>query len=299
MLGFGAISQAPLSALADPPPSASSVGTGGGAATGLGVPPPRGIGTGAAIGAGVGRALARGSGAGSGAATGLGHIMAAVKATGTGTGRATGYALPLVLGVSLGRGTATAAGAGAGTAAKLSIGTASGAAVGAAIGRALAKATGTGSATASGSGAGIGPHLTLLVITAAGVPPYSARGIVQTLEPIALASDLHRSFNGKLVSLAPAIFQKYRTRISCDDQETPAIEGIYEGMQITVDCISELGFSTIGNTPARTAVPGSLRTDGGSFSFYRPRLTLLVTGFTASSNEWGAQVNWSIEAEEI
>ena len=111
---------------------------------------------------------------------------------------------------------------------------------------------------------------TLLVLTGVGVPSYSARGLTQTLEPIEAAAQLRRSINGDLLDLSYGPFRKYKSTISCQDQEPPAFDGVWPGRVITVDCVAELSYPA-GGSPTRPVVSGSARTEG-TFVFYRPLL---------------------------
>jgi hypothetical protein len=139
---------------------------------------------------------------------------------------------------------------------------------------------------------------TLLVISPFGVPPFSARGLNQTIEPIAASIKMLRAVNGALVNVAPPQFLLYKSTITGHDQEAPAIDGVWPGARVTVDCIPELAYLTLGGSPQRTVVDGSSRVDG-DFTFYRPRLDMMVTaGPTNQTDEWGAVVSWSIDLEE-
>lgn len=138
---------------------------------------------------------------------------------------------------------------------------------------------------------------TVLVITGVGITPYSGRGLKQTLEPAAIGVQTRRTVNGLLVNLAPPQFAKYRSKISGSDQEPPAIDGIFPGAAVTVDCIAELSFPT-GAAPERPVVAGSLRVQG-NFTFYRPQLEMLVVGLSLDAAEWDAAVGWSIDLEEV
>jgi hypothetical protein len=138
---------------------------------------------------------------------------------------------------------------------------------------------------------------TALVISAIGLSPYSARGLSQTLEPAAIGVQTRRTVNGALVNLAPAQFAKYKSKVTGNDQAPPAIDGVFPGAAVTVDCVAELSFPT-GGVPDRPAVPGSVRIEG-AFTYYRPRLEMLVTGFSAMTGEWDAQVGWTVDLEEI
>ena len=139
---------------------------------------------------------------------------------------------------------------------------------------------------------------TNLVISGIDVPPYSARGITQTLEPIAQKSRLQRTVNGVLIDLSDPLFKKYRTKINCRDQQAPAWNGVWPGLLVTIDCVVELAYLTAGGSPDRTVVPGSSRTDG-DYTFYRPRLSMRVVSFDWQQDEYEAQVGWTLTAEEV
>lgn len=139
---------------------------------------------------------------------------------------------------------------------------------------------------------------TLLVISGNGVAPYSARGLKQSLEPIAASIKLERDVNGNLADLSIPEMRKYKSKISCTDVNAPAFAGIYPGTVVTVDCTWELGYPT--STPAmqdRTAVPGSSRVEG-DYTYYRPRLTMVVMNFNDEFVEYDGTNGWELELEE-
>src|SRR5215831_15977191 len=123
------------------------------------------------------------------------------------------------------------------------------------------------------------PNSTLLVLTplsgaaALQLTPYSARGLTQTLEFITTGG-LRRDVNGGLQSLVDTRFRKYKSVISCQDQETPCLDDAWIGIHCEVSCALELSYVT-GATPARPSVSGSSRTEG-TVTFYRPMLTMIV-----------------------
>lgn len=144
----------------------------------------------------------------------------------------------------------------------------------------------------------LGPAFqTLLSFSGIGVPPYSARGLTQSLEPIDIAANLRRTVNGVLKDISFDGFHKYKSTISCSDQRVPAVDGVWPGKEIVVDCVQELCYLTTGGGPARTAVSGSSRVEG-SYTYYRPRLTMLVTTFSTTLDEYGATVGWQMTLEE-
>src|SRR4029077_20142911 len=142
------------------------------------------------------------------------------------------------------------------------------------------------------------PNGTLLVISGPGMPIYAARGLTQTLDHVDAAAVVGRTVNGALIDLSPSQMRKYQSVISCTDWDTPALDGIWPGMQLTVDCVPELGYLTAGGSPQRTVVSGSSRVSG-AWTYYRPQLTMLVTKYTISRDEWAAATAWTLELQEI
>ena len=139
---------------------------------------------------------------------------------------------------------------------------------------------------------------TLLILAGVGLPPYAARGVTQTLEPIEASAEMRRTVNGALVDLSYEPFRKYKSTISCQDQDPPAVDGVWPGRLVTVDCVAELCFLTATGVAERPVVTDSSRNEG-PFTFYRPRLTMRVIGFSMSREEYGAGVGWQLQLEEI
>ncbi len=137
---------------------------------------------------------------------------------------------------------------------------------------------------------------TALAISGPGIPDYSARGLTQTLDPIDASAVIDRTVNGGAIDLSPPQMRKYKSSISCSDVETPALDGVWPGMVLTIDCVAELGYAS-GGDPGREVVEGSER-DVGGWIFYRPRLSMMVRNFTVSRNEWGGITAWSLDLEE-
>lgn len=144
---------------------------------------------------------------------------------------------------------------------------------------------------------------TLLTISGIGFPKWSARGLTQTLEPVAEASQLMRTVDGVLDDLSTSQFRKYRSTISCRDFDLPAIDGLFPGMQVTVECIIELAYldpgdeTDLGSNAARPIVEGSARLSDG-YVRYRPQLVMRVERMSMSRDEWAAQSSWSIDLVE-
>lgn len=139
------------------------------------------------------------------------------------------------------------------------------------------------------------PVNTLLVLASAdgsaGVPAWSARGLKQTLEPVAQARVFERTVNGRLVDISPPQMLIYKSTISGDDQDPPALSMVMQGAVLTVDCLA-----TLAGPIDRDVVDGY--TDG-DWTFWRPRLVMVVTSFSIERDEWGAQVRWQLELEEL
>jgi hypothetical protein len=133
-----------------------------------------------------------------------------------------------------------------------------------------------------------------LVIAGIGLPAASIRGVTQTLEPIGAAAQLMRTVNGQLIDVSAAAFRKYASTIRCSDQAPPALDGIWPGALVTVDCVAELVHPQ-GGVAARTVVAS--RTEDG-FVFYRPRLSMRVLSFDIDRDEWGEVVAWAMALEE-
>ena len=142
---------------------------------------------------------------------------------------------------------------------------------------------------------------TLLVISGVDLPPWSCFGIEQSLVPLAQQVQAVRTVNGNLLNLAGDQFNgKYASEISCSDRtRVPALDGVYLGQVVTVDCVIELAYlDGSGATPTKDVVPGSSRTEG-DYVFYRPRLEMMIIDHQVSFNEAGVEVGWSLTLEEV
>ena len=140
---------------------------------------------------------------------------------------------------------------------------------------------------------------TVLVISGADMPPYAVRGVSDNLKPIGQQGQLARTLDGELDDLSEEQFRKYSVSISCTDQQSPALDGIWIGMPLTIDCVTELCYKTAladSDTPGREAAASRVE---GDYTFYRPRLDVRVTGWQISTDEYPADVHWQLDAEEI
>ena len=121
---------------------------------------------------------------------------------------------------------------------------------------------------------------------------YSARGLTQTLTPIAAAIVLRRSINGKMIDMSAPQFRQYASKITCTDQRAPALDGIWPGMEVTVDCVVEIAGS---GSAGRSG--NDMRTEG-DVTYYRPTLTMIVTALNWQIDEYGCAVGWELDLEE-
>lgn len=146
--------------------------------------------------------------------------------------------------------------------------------------------------------------MSVLVIHGLDASAYALRGTTQSLRPIDQTVQLRRTVNGELIDVSDANFRKYRSTITGADQLPPAFDGIWPGMEVTVECISELSYKTAGGAPERpvaetaTDETPATRTEG-AFTFYRPALTMRVVSFNQDTDEYGATVSWTLELEEV
>jgi len=154
--------------------------------------------------------------------------------------------------------------------------------------------------------------ITLFDIVEIGVPPYSARGITESFAPIQGAGQLFRDINGTLQDLGATQFRKVQLTVTCTDMDSPALDGVWPGMTLTIECQTEMSYrSSTGGTPAHSVVSGSSRTgllaadDGGGddgFTYYRPTFSMKVLDYsigTADGWDGNVGVNWQLKLEEV
>lgn len=140
---------------------------------------------------------------------------------------------------------------------------------------------------------------TNLVLSGQGVPPYSARGLRQSLDPIDQvkgSANLRRTVNGTLIDLTPPQMRKYKSTISGNDQQAPAFDSLWPGAILTVDTVVTLAYLTANNVPGRL-VAGSYV--DGAYTFYQLQLTCMVMDWNVETDEWGAINSWQLHLEEV
>jgi hypothetical protein len=139
---------------------------------------------------------------------------------------------------------------------------------------------------------------TVLRLEGMGVPPYSARGLSQTLEPIDAQQHIVRTINGNLLDLGYEPFQKYKSTISGKDVEPPACDGVWAGKVVFVDCIVELSVQAIAPLGRDPVDYDAVRVVKG-FTIYRPRLVMMVFHFSLDQDEYGRAIGWKLDLEEV
>ncbi|MDR2781921.1 MAG: hypothetical protein LBB21_05735 [Holosporaceae bacterium] len=166
---------------------------------------------------------------------------------------------------------------------------------------------------------------TNLILGVAGFPPESARNCHQELSPIP-NGEFRKSINGDLLYLETNERKRYRSVISCKDTNSPIIDGIWVGTQITIGCIQNLWQAIdCGKRSVRLVRPpveGSVCVvnscgeairftledeevklsksyDEKNFVCFRPWLITRVINFSLETNEWGMSGGWKLVVEEI
>lgn len=141
---------------------------------------------------------------------------------------------------------------------------------------------------------------TILSISSFGNMLFQARGLSQTLEVIAEASQTARTINGTLIDLSAPQFRKYASKITVPSEIYPTpIDGIFPGMTVTVACAVSLAFiNGSAGFPKRPEVSGSSWSENG-YTFYRPLLTMMIKNIETHFDEWKNVVGWSVDLEEI
>lgn len=171
---------------------------------------------------------------------------------------------------------------------------------------------------------------TELTIEGGGFPPFSARGCHQLLMPIR-NGEYRRTIEGKLIFIGNESHYKYRTKIQGTDKTTPAIEKWWRGCQVRVGCIQRLCQEFVGDGKqkkielSRVPIQDSVIVfddtrktvkifkvdeaevlleeaplDGKRlFISYRPLLDMMMPHHRIETDEWGHQVGWGIELEEV
>ena len=135
-----------------------------------------------------------------------------------------------------------------------------------------------------------------LVIAGIGLPAASIRGVTQSLQPIGVSAQMSRTVNGALRDLSMSQFRKFASQVRAQDQDPPALNGVWPGAVVTVDCIAELAYVTATGTPERPVVGSRVE---GDWTIYRPRLSMMLISFDLDRDQWGAATGWTLNLEEV
>ena len=167
---------------------------------------------------------------------------------------------------------------------------------------------------------------TELKISRVGFPPFSARGCLQILAPIA-SDELRRTINGQLVDLSRKTHHKFKSSITCEDKSVFAFEQLWVGAEVEVSCVhrlwQEIVVSDANVQLIRPATPHTIfvqdlgqrplafnvvsattliiNAEKGTKAFinYCPVLMMRVTYFSFATQEWDNQCKWLLELEEV
>jgi hypothetical protein len=166
---------------------------------------------------------------------------------------------------------------------------------------------------------------TNLILGLAGLPPESARNCQQELSPIP-NGEFKKSINGDLLFLETTERRRYKSVISCRDRNSPIIDGIWIGSQITVGCIQNMWQSIApGELKIKLVRPPvadsicvvnnfgdairfnladdevELHQPHGEkiFVCFRPWLVMKVVNFSLETDEWGMSGGWKLVLEEV
>lgn len=151
----------------------------------------------------------------------------------------------------------------------------------------------------------------------------SSRGLTQSLALVS-NGDLRRTVNGSLIDLTREQQRKFNSTISGSDIAAPAIQDLWRGQELEVECIQPFRQTvfpvSLTATLIRDPVSGSVfgRIADGTKIFptsvialvatfaqnvsmveYRPILTMLVSDISIDNDEYAAQEGWSIDLEEV
>lgn len=156
------------------------------------------------------------------------------------------------------------------------------------------------------------------------LPFGSARGCSQKLESIT-DPKLYRTIQGQYISFQQQGYEKYMSVLTCQDEYPAALNGLYTGQAITIECLVDLvtaqGKKGDTITLDRGAVTQSLRlfrpngqktalkddllqnqtlvlSDDGHVA-YRPILHMIIQKIEQSFSEWENKTTWVIKSVEI
>jgi len=165
-----------------------------------------------------------------------------------------------------------------------------------------------------------------LIIDGIGFPRLSCRDVIQTLTPIP-HGEIRRSVNGELCYVGTKRHHKYKSTVTCADQNLPGVQQLWVGATVTMQCVSTLWENLVLGAEgehelSRPAVPGSIKIvneadevvehtyEDGVLTLpmgegekvivsYRPVLSMRITAFDFKEGEWEKGSQWRLSLEEI
>lgn len=123
------------------------------------------------------------------------------------------------------------------------------------------------------------PDATLLRIDSISFVDWAVRGIRMTLEPIEQAAQLVRDCRFTLVDISLPASRKYKFSITCTDQDAPVLTDVWPGHVINIDCIPNMGV--VNSTDGVLSMNAMVRT------------------WRVEGDEYGAEVAWQLEGEQV
>lgn len=164
-------------------------------------------------------------------------------------------------------------------------------------------------------------HDTDLILSSGAFPPFASRGCQQDLHPM-VKPIYKRTINGNLVNVSVQSGEKYHSIIRCHDQEPPAFDGLSKGEILTVHCIQriwqnakeadflfarphrrhtlvvlEKGQVVQPTFFSKTQLTISKPTE--TLVGYCPILTMVITDFSLSFDEWRQACTWQLDLLEV
>lgn len=137
-----------------------------------------------------------------------------------------------------------------------------------------------------------------LAMTGIDLPPYALRTIKQTHEIIPQAQQQRRTVNSILRNFARDEWQKIKSTITCTDQQDPGFTRLKLGTITTIDCVFWISYRTSapGVEPRYPVVESYA---DGDYTFYRPRIVMMVINHRTEWDDNNAVSGWVMEVEEV
>lgn len=139
---------------------------------------------------------------------------------------------------------------------------------------------------------------TVLTLSGIGIVPLSGRGITERLAPLENGT-LRRTVNGTLVDTTLTSHRKYGVTLSGSDVQPAALDGVWRGQAVTVQCISELSkaVTLTAGAAANVALDRKPVTGSGRALFQLSETEVIPTSnvsFTEVTGGWEASVDFGV-----